>query len=63
MVAHTYNPSYWVGGNRRILIQGQVRQKLVRCYLKNKPIKIKNTGGMAQVVEHFPSKLHNHLSK
>lgn len=37
IVAHTYSPSYLGGGDRRITVQGQSGQMLMKPYLKNKP--------------------------
>jgi hypothetical protein len=52
VVAHTCNPSY-LGGRDRMVVQ-------IGPGIKQKPIskitKAKRTGGVAQVVEHLPSK-------
>jgi hypothetical protein len=34
MVVHAYNPSYLGGRDRRIMVPGQFKQKLVRSYLR-----------------------------
>jgi hypothetical protein len=39
MMVHTCNPSYWIGGGRRMVVQGQLRQKVretLSPYIKNK---------------------------
>jgi hypothetical protein len=36
MVVHAYNLSYLGDGNRRIMVWGQLRQKLERPYFKTK---------------------------
>jgi hypothetical protein len=54
MVVHTCNPSYLGGRDRRIVVQGQTRQKLVRPLLSDK-LKAKRAGTMAVVVKCLPS--------
>jgi hypothetical protein len=53
MVVHTHNPSYSGGRDRRIVIQGQLGQKPETLLDK---YKAQSFRGVAQVVEHLPSK-------
>jgi hypothetical protein len=58
MVAHTCNPRYSGGRERRILNLNlnPDQAKLVRPYLRNKNKNTKRAENMTQEVEHLPSK-------
>jgi hypothetical protein len=55
MVAHTHSPSYLGGQDKNNSVKAGTGKVITRLYLRNK-LKAKQTGVMAQVVEHLPNK-------